>query len=116
MVLKERAARYPLAGRFDVAESCDRAFCRSAKLPVSDHLRRMQSGPFNIVISGKRYECRVAENTEAEAADTAELIMHQLRQQDRVWPTRVNIECRDFAAAKRLAAYFATITVEPDLG
>ena len=79
-------------------------------------LRHMQSAPFNIVISGKRYECRVAGNTEAEAADTAELIMHQLRQQDRVWPARVNIECRDFEAAKRLAAYFAAITVEPDLG
>jgi transcriptional regulator NrdR family protein len=83
--------------------------------PSPTMLRCMQSAPFIIIISGKRYECRVAGNTEAEAADTAELIMHQLRQQDRVWPARVNIECRDFEAAKRLAAYFAAITVEPNL-
>ena len=76
----------------------------------------MQTAPFNIIISGKRYECRVSGYTEAEAADTALLILHQLRQQDRIWPARVNIECEDFAAAKRLAAYFAASTVEPDLG
>lgn len=106
----------PLAEGFDVAEPWNRAFCHSAKLPLSDHLRRMQNAPFNIVISGKRYECRVSGDTEGEAADTAELIMHQLRQQDRIWPVRVNIECRDLEAAKRLAAYFAAITVKPDLG
>ena len=76
----------------------------------------MRSAPFTIVISGKRYECRVAGNTETEAADTAEHILHQLRQEERVWPGRVNIECEDFEAAKRLVAYFAAITVEPDLG
>ncbi|MBB2964628.1 hypothetical protein [Methylobacterium sp. R2-1] len=75
----------------------------------------MRSAPFTIIISGKRYECRVAGNTEAEAADTAERILHQLRQEERVWPAQVNIECEDFEAAKRLAAYFAAITVEPDL-
>ena len=79
-------------------------------------MRCMEHAPFNIVISSKRFECHVTGNTEAEVADRAELIMHQLRQQKRVWPARVNIECRDFEAAKRLAAYFAAITVEPDLG
>ena len=45
----------------------------------------------------------------------AELILHQLRQEDRVWPAQVNIDCADFEAGKRLAAYFAAITVEPNL-
>lgn len=75
----------------------------------------MRTAPFTIVISGKRYECRVTGNTESEAADTAERILHQLRQEDRVWPAQVNIDCADLAAGQRLAAYFAAITVEPDL-
>ncbi len=75
----------------------------------------MRSAPFTIVISGKRYECRVAGETESEAADTAERILLQLRREDRVWPAQVNIDCVDFEAGKRLAAYFAAITVEPDL-
>ena len=93
-----------------------RAFCHSVISAPNDHLSCMMSAPFNIVISGKRYECRVAGNSESEAANTAELIMHQLRHEERVWPARVNIECEDLAAAKRLAAYFAASTVEPDLG
>ncbi|GJE44559.1 hypothetical protein [Methylobacterium soli] len=75
----------------------------------------MRSAPYTIVISGKRYECRVTGHTESEAADTAERILHQLRQEARVWPTQVNIDCADFEAGKRLAAYFAAITVESNL-
>lgn len=75
----------------------------------------MRSAPFTIVISGKRYECRVTGNTESEAADTAERILHQLRQEDRIWPAQVHIDCADLEAGKRLAAYFAAITVEPNL-
>lgn len=89
--------------------------CHSAKAAIANHFETMRPAPFTIVISGKRYECRVAGNTETEAADTAEHILHQLRREERVWPGQVNIECEDFEAAKRLAAYFATITVEPDL-
>lgn len=44
-----------------------------------------------------------------------ECIVHLVRQEDRVWPAQVNIDCADFEAGKRLAAYFAAITVEPDL-
>ncbi|MGV7030975.1 hypothetical protein [Methylobacterium symbioticum] len=76
----------------------------------------MENAPFNIVIRGRGYECRVSGATEGEAADAAETILHQLRQQPKVWPAQVHIECEDFAAAKRLAGYFAAITVEPDLG
>lgn len=76
----------------------------------------MQTTPFSIVISGKGYECRVVGHTEGEAADTAELILIQLRSQARVWPARVHIEAEDLDAGKRLAAYFASLTVEPDLG
>lgn len=84
-----------------------------ARAPISTGMER---APFTIVITGKRYACRVTGRTEAEAADTAELIVHQLRQQERVWPAQVTIECEDFAAAQRLAAYFAAVTIEPDLG
>ena len=76
----------------------------------------MQSAPFKVVITGKRYECRVVGDTEAEAADTAELILYQLRKQARIWPVQIRIECDHLDAGKRLAAYFATLTVEPDLG
>ena len=75
----------------------------------------MQPAPFNVIITGKRYECRVVGDTEAEAADTAELILHQLRKQARIWPVEIRVECDKLEAGRRLAAYFATLTVEPDL-
>ena len=76
----------------------------------------MPSAPFNVIITGKRYTCHVTGKTEGEAADAAELIVHQLRKCPRIWPVQIQIDCEDFAAAKRLAAYFAAVTVEPDLG
>lgn len=75
----------------------------------------MQDAPFSIVIRGRNYECRVFGETEGEAADAAETILHQLQQEAKVFPAQVHIGCEDFEASKRLAAYFADITVEPDL-
>ncbi len=92
------------------------AFCHSAKLPRGTHLRTMKNAPFNIIISGPNYECRVFGETEGEAANATETILLQLRQEAKVFPTRVHIECVDFEAAQRMASYFAEITVEPDLG
>jgi len=39
----------------------------------------MQFARFSIVISIRQYKYRAAANTEAEAANPAKLIMHQLR-------------------------------------
>jgi hypothetical protein len=92
------------------------AFCHSAKLPRSSHLRIMKDAPFNIIIRGRNYECRVFGDTEGEAADAAETILLQLREEVKVFPSQVHIECADVEASKRLAAYLTDITVETDLG
>lgn len=76
----------------------------------------MKNAPFNIIICGQNYECRVFGETEGEAANATEIILLQLRQEAKIFPTKVHIECEDFEAAKRMASYFAEITVEPDLG
>lgn len=75
----------------------------------------MKTAPLNVVIIGKHYECRVFGDTEAETADAAELVLHQLRKQHRVWPVQIHIEGDDVGAMHRLAAYFADVTAEPDL-
>lgn len=74
----------------------------------------MQDAPFNVIIRGRNYECRVIGETEGEAANAAEAILLQLRQEAAVFPSQLHIECKDLEAAKRMAAYFADITVEPD--
>lgn len=91
------------------------AFCHSAKPPRSSHLGDMKDAPFSIIIRGRHYECRVFGETEGEAADATETILLQLRREAKVFPAQLHIECSDFEAAKRMAAYFADITVEPDL-
>ena len=93
-----------------------RAFCHSAKRPHGPHLQDMKNTPFNIIISGQNYECRVFGETEGEAANAAENLLLQLRQEADTFPSQLHIECSDVEAAKRMAAYFADITVEPDLG
>jgi len=76
----------------------------------------MKNAPFNIIIRGQNYECRVFGQTEGEAADAAETILLQLRQEAKMIPSQLHIECSDLEAAKRMAAYFADMTVESDLG
>lgn len=92
------------------------AFCHSAKQARSSHLGDMKNAPFNIIISGQNYECRVFGETEGEAANATETILLQLREEAKVSPTKIHIEGVDFEAAQRMASYFAEITVEPDLG
>jgi hypothetical protein len=75
----------------------------------------MKHAPFNILISGSNFQCHVTGSTEGEAADTAEVIMQQLWQREKVLPKRVEIECIDGEASQRLASYFAAVTAEPDL-
>ncbi|MCJ2023493.1 hypothetical protein [Methylobacterium sp. J-067] len=72
----------------------------------------MQDAPFNIIIRGRNYECRVFGETEGETATAAETILLQLREEAAVFPAQLHIECRDLEVAKRMAAYFADITVE----
>jgi hypothetical protein len=76
----------------------------------------MPNTPFNIIIRGQNYECRVYGETEGEAANAAETILLQLREEASVFPAQLHIECEDLTAAKRMAAYFAEITVESDFG
>ena len=90
------------------------AFRHSAKQPSSSHIWDMQNTPFNIIIRGQNYECRVFGKTEGEAANAAETVLLQLRQEASVFPAQLHIECEDLEAGKRMAAYFAEITVEPD--
>jgi hypothetical protein len=75
----------------------------------------MKLAPFNIRISGENFECHITGQTEGEAADTAETMMQQLWLREKVFPTRVEIECHDVEASRRLASYFAAVTAEPDL-
>jgi len=76
-------------------------------------LSYMQSAPFNVIITGRRYTCHVVGEIEGEAADAAEAILQQFRRRERLWPRQIRIECDDHDARTRLAAYFAAV---PDLG
>ncbi|MEA1832346.1 hypothetical protein U8607_09640 [Methylobacterium durans] len=71
----------------------------------------MQAAAFDVTMTGRRCECHVVGDTEAEAA---ELILHQLREQARIAPVEIRIACGHLEAGKRLAACVATPTVEVD--
>lgn len=72
----------------------------------------MDTAPVNIVIRGRHYECRVVGDTEAEAADTAELILRQLRSIRRIRPVQIRVECKDPGATQQLGTYLTDLTAQ----